>query len=421
MIVPEDIFHSKQSGRGAPVLVWIYGGGYTEGSKDGSGDPAGLVARSRTGSNGVVFVELNYRLGAFGWLSGPTLQANGSANAGLLDQRFALEWVQAHIHKFGGDPNRVTIIGESAGGGSVMHQITAYGGLKGPVPFQQAIPQSPGFQPSYSNNQQEQVLDGFLGLLNVSTVQQARQLPSSTLIQANALQVANATYGGFVYGPAVDGDFVPALPGVLLLHGQYDKSLRVMVGHNTDEGLLFTSPYIQNDDEFRAFITSNFPGAIPSSVDYIANTLYPPVFDGTYGYTNQLQRTALVTSELIFTCNAFWINKAYENQTHSYLFSVYPGLHGEDIGYTFFDGQTGPIIEEEVGNATLAKDFQEYLTNFAETGNPNGDGLPYFPIYGQNATQQVLNLTSSLAVTINQTRDPAANDRCDWWQKALYF
>jgi len=84
---------------------------------------------------------MNYRVGAFGFLAGPTLQSNGTANSGLYDQRLALDWVQQHIAKFGGDPNRVTILGESAGGGSVFHQITAFGELR-PVPFQQAIPQS---------------------------------------------------------------------------------------------------------------------------------------------------------------------------------------------------------------------------------------------------------------------------------------
>ncbi|KAF2233725.1 alpha/beta-hydrolase [Viridothelium virens] len=420
VLVPQDIFESRNSSRGAPVLVWIYGGGYTEGSKDGSGDAAGLVARSRIGNSGVVFVELNYRLGALGWLSGPTFQKDGSANAGLLDQRFALEWVQQHIHKFGGDPKKVTVIGESAGGGSIMHQITAYGGLKGRVPFQQAIPQSPGFFPLYSNNQQEQTFQDFLSLLNVSTLQQARQLPSSALIQANTLQIANSSYGQFTYGPAVDGDFVPALPGVLLLHGQYDKSIRVMPGHNTDEGLLFTSPYVQNDEQFREYATTSFPGVSAAVIDYVTGTLYPPIFDGTYNYTNQLQRTALLISEAVFTCNAYWLNEAFRNQTFSYLFSVYPGIHGEDVAYTFFDGQTGPIILEDVGNATFAKEFQEYLTNFAETGNPNGDGLPQFPMYGKDATVQVLNLTASLAPSISQTTDPAANYRCDWWQKALY-
>lgn len=178
---------------------------------------------------------MNYRLGAFGWLSGPTLQADGTANAGLLDQRLALEWIQEHIAKFGGDPNRVTVFGESAGGGSIMHQITAYGGLNGSAPFQQAVPQSPGFEPIVSNQEQEETLNTYLALLNVTTVEQARQLPYSALQTANIIQVGGSAYGSFTYGPTVDGDFVPALPGELLLHGQYDKDLRVMVGHNADE------------------------------------------------------------------------------------------------------------------------------------------------------------------------------------------
>ena len=222
------------------MLVWIYGGGYTAGQKSGGTtnpyDPSGLLAHSENnGGEGVVYVALNYRLGAFGWLSGPTFQQNGTANAGLYDQRFALEWVQNNIEKFGGDKSRVTVFGESAGGGSIEHQITAFGGKEGKAPFQQAITQSPGFQPIVSNQQQEQTFKAYLALLNVTTLEEARQLPYKTLQKANAVQVGLAPYGSFTYGPVVDGNFAPALPGLLLQRGQYDTSLRVMVGHNADE------------------------------------------------------------------------------------------------------------------------------------------------------------------------------------------
>lgn len=121
--VPEKIFNAKGTGTGAPVLVWIYGGGYTAGDKTNinTGPAAGLLERSM---DDLIFVAFNYRLGAFGWQAGPTFQSNGTANAGLHDQRFALEWIQENIHLFGGDPEQVTVIGESAGGGSIMHQIT---------------------------------------------------------------------------------------------------------------------------------------------------------------------------------------------------------------------------------------------------------------------------------------------------------
>lgn len=127
VVVPKNVFEARSSEPGAPVLVWIHGGGFTTGSKDSFGNPAGLLQRARTdnSSEEMIYVALNYRLGALGWSAGPTLQTDGTANAGLLDQQFALRWVKSHIRKFGGDPNRITVIGESSGAGSILHHITA--------------------------------------------------------------------------------------------------------------------------------------------------------------------------------------------------------------------------------------------------------------------------------------------------------
>lgn len=82
----------------------------------------------KTNRNGFITVEIQYRLGAFGYLSSDELKERGALNTGLLDQRFAMEWVQQHIEKFGGDPERVTIGGESSGAGSVMFHSLGYGG-----------------------------------------------------------------------------------------------------------------------------------------------------------------------------------------------------------------------------------------------------------------------------------------------------
>jgi acetylcholinesterase len=107
VVVPEDVLSTAGRGPGAPVLVWIYGGGYTAGNKNNN--PAGLLAASGNSSNGdVIYVSINYRLGALGFSAGPSFNAEGGvSNAALYDQRFALEWVQRYIHLFGGDRKRV--------------------------------------------------------------------------------------------------------------------------------------------------------------------------------------------------------------------------------------------------------------------------------------------------------------------------
>ena len=108
----------------SPLLIALVdGGGY--GLFGAVYDPSQLI---KTNGNGFIAVVIQYRLGAFGFLSSEDVKRNGQVNAGLLDQRFALRWVQAHIKKFGGDPTKVTIAGESAGAGSVMLQAMAYGG-----------------------------------------------------------------------------------------------------------------------------------------------------------------------------------------------------------------------------------------------------------------------------------------------------
>lgn len=275
------------------------------------------------GGQGIVYVAMNYRLGAMGWLSGPSFQGQGgTSNAALYDQRLAIEWVKQNIQKFGGDPNQITIMGESAGGGSIMHQITAYGGLK-PVSFQRAIPQSPGWQPISDQYTQENHTATFFRYLNVSTLDQARSAASADVLRANLLTVYGSNYGQYTFGPTVDGIFVPTQPGLSLLTNiSFAKNISVMAGHNTYEGPLFTPPYVQTDDQLSAFIMSNYPAARPEVVNYIVKYLYPADYNGTYPWISPIDRTIKIVTESIFTCNTNYLARAYGNQTHNYQFGV---------------------------------------------------------------------------------------------------
>lgn len=212
---------------------------------------------------------------------------------------------------------------------------------------------------------------------------------------------------------------MPDLPGNLLLRGGFDKSLRVIVGHNIDEGYGFMDPWAQNNKVFEQDLRIYEPTITDDAVKHISQVLYPEKYDGSVGksrvgfpngYTTPTGRMALLITEAFFTCNTAWLMSAFDFKYWSYIFSVPPALHGQDIAYTYYDGPSAAVE-----NSTLAQIMQRYFTNFAETGSPNGPGVPFFPAYGKEQTALNLNRTF-----IGTLPDNAANERCDWWQKGLY-
>jgi acetylcholinesterase len=183
-----------------------------------------------------------------------------------------------------------------------------------------------------------------------------------------------------------------------------------MVGHNSNEGVFFTDPRVTDDKVLATYLRASLPGIPESVVNYVVNTLYPAVYDGSQPYMNGLDRTILIISELIFTCNTVYLARANTGSTYNYQFSVPPGIHGLDVLYTFNNGEDPTI------NATIARALQEYLTSFVQDGEPSGEGLPTFPIYGPSSTELNLNISG-----ISTMRDPTDNARCLYWQKALYY
>lgn len=172
-------------------------------------------------------------------------------------------------------------------------------------------------------------------------------------------------------------------------------------------------PFISNDTALAAYIAEANQGISLSTVNYIVSVLYPPVYDGSYPYTNIYERTFLLVKEEIFSCNTHYLAEAYNNQTYNYQFEIPPAFHGFDVPYTFYNG--GPPSTSIVGVADppIAEVLQGYITNFAMTGNPNGPGLPVFPMQGTNSSMNGLNVTG-----VTQQVDDTANARCNWWQTA---
>ncbi|KAJ4344267.1 hypothetical protein N0V95_006210 [Ascochyta clinopodiicola] len=369
-----------------------------------------LIQRAQTEQQrDIIFVAINYRVGAFGFLSGPQFSQHGTPNAGLWDQRLALQWIQDKIHLFGGDKTQVTVAGNSAGAGSIVQHITAFDGTSKPV-FQKAFVGSAAVLYSGSPAQEDDSFMSYLRQANVSSLEEAREASSDTLMEANAAIIAGAGYGSFSFGPSIDGNFATQDPKALLRDGKFDQSVSVLVAHNTNEGLGFAPP-VRDDASFRALEARTFPNANASVIDYIVNDLYPPVFDGTLPYTEQVGRSAFVTTESYFTCASYSLQSAVKN-SYGYLFNILPALHVADSGYMFYDSSSNKSI-----NATVKHVLQDYLINFVLYGTPESrlDGLTSVPGYSENA-----NLVHVNANNITIAKDPAANPRCKWWEQVLY-
>jgi para-nitrobenzyl esterase len=380
-----------------PVMVWIYGGGFNAGSSSEPRQDGGNLSKQ-----GVMVVSMNYRLGIFGFFSHPQLakeSGHGSAgNYGLLDQLAALRWVRDNIALFGGDPNNVTIFGQSAGSSSVS-ALVASPLAKGL--FRRAIGESGAAlnpsRPVTSRAQSEEEDVRFAqDALGTTSIEELRSKSAADLLEA-ALKAKDVHFS-----MNVDGYFLPETPLAIYSAGK-QAHVSLLAGWNADEG------------SARAILASSPP--TPANLEAALRRLYPDHSEEAiklYPASNdaEAKRAAEELSRDRGVGSAMWEwlelqRKTGGATTYRYEFDrprpsplgstgtdrQPRAYHSAEIEYVFSmlpHGST-PWPEEDRALAAL---MSAYWANFAKTGDPNGPGLPQWPAYNSESGAEVMHFNA---------------------------
>ena len=345
-----------------PVMVWVHGGSNANGYSHEPNYLGAALARQ-----GVVVVSLNYRVGLLGFFAHPALGRDASGRQGLLDQIAALTWVKAHIAPFGGDPDKVTVFGESAGGTdiAVLAGMPEARGL-----FRQIILQSAYVAPDAVMTRAEAAKFAF-GLFDPAI--------TKTKLQAIPWQEIVALQGrslrGQFYAPVAQ---VPMNPAISML-----------IGTNADENLMYQP---EGDAAQQAALDAELAG------------LSPPAREGAANLLNSLPgglpaRLDAASAGKGFHCPTARMADAAAARGHGvyvYRFErVRPGphglgaYHGAEIPYAM--GTADTWLPGDETDRQLSRTMQAYWVNFARTGDPNAPGLPLWPRW-QAAAPRLLGL-----------------------------
>ncbi|KAI4608091.1 hypothetical protein J4E83_009274 [Alternaria metachromatica] len=309
-----------KAGDKLPVLFWIFGGGFELGST-AMYDGTSLVAESVAQGKPIVFVAVNYRVGGFGFMPGKEVLADGSANLGLLDQRLGLQWVADNIAAFGGDPEKVTIWGESAGAISVLDQMMLYDGdnnYNGKPLFRAGIMNSGSIVPAdpvdcpKGQAIYDRVVEAAGCASSADTLACLRTVPYTKFL--NAANTVPGILGYFTvnlsYLPRPDGKALSDSPDALVKAGKYAK-VPFIVGDQEDEGTLFglfTSNLTTTKEVTTYLSTIFFQNASPAQVEQLVGSYQTITEDGSpfrTGLLNnfypQFKRVSAILGDVTFT------------------------------------------------------------------------------------------------------------------------
>ena len=310
------------------------------------------------------------------------MEKDGLPNAGLHDQKAALQWIQDYISLVGGDKSQVSAWGESAGAGSILHHLVSYGGTQDPL-FSKAVLQSPAFQYAFDRKGLlEDTFQNFTAIAGCAGQGLAclRAASAETLEKANTALNTGGPPGTFAVGPSADGSFSRQLPVLELASGNFYKGISSLIlSHVSDEADLFVPPSVQTDQMFTALVNFQWPlyaqrGGVTAAIE----ARYPPVMSPNTNYTTEHARLKDYIGESSFQCNVRHLTDAYQGKTYNLQYSVTPGLHATDLLPTFYNLNldlnvfgTDVPVPLVPGFGGLASAYQSYLVSHARTGNPN--------------------------------------------------
>ncbi len=364
-----------------PVMVWSHGGGYTMGSGDSPQFDGEALAKK-----GVVLVTYNYRLGVFGFFAHPELTKesgkNASGNYGLMDLAAVLRWVQKNISKFGGDPNRVTIFGVSAGAGLVANLV---GSPEAKGLFQRGIAQSGAWMGIRIGTPMT------LPQAEAAGVKTAEAVGAKSLSELRAKPADELLRNGRGTGPIVDGWFIPANLSTIYAQGK-QNDVDVLVGSNQDEGTFFSRPGAMKADAFIKQSRQRFGSLVDTFLK-----LYPAGSDSEA----EASQLASFRDELGWLMRRWAQVQSTRGKAKAFLYyfthvpPTAPGTpsrgatHGAETSYVFQN--LVPASLNWTGlDRQVADTLSSYWANFAANGNPNGKGLPAWPAYGKNSNRAMV-------------------------------
>jgi para-nitrobenzyl esterase len=390
---------AKSAQANLPVMVWIYGGGFTSGATS-----IAAYSGENLAKHGVVVVSIAYRVGPLGFLALPALSAESkhhvSGNYGLLDQIAGLRWVQHNIAAFGGDPHKVTIFGESAGGISVSMLAAsplAHGLFQGAISESGSsfgptrTPPAPGENvQTLANAEREGV--AFEKHLGARSLAQLRQIPASTIDDARA--------AGGEFWPVLDGRVIVGDEYNLYKEGRYNHT-PVLIGTNSDEGALFGTPptreaYLngvrQRFGPFADRVLAVYPATPAAWRQSSMNLMRDTAFAwGTWSWARLQSRTHGGPVYM------YYFDHIQPRPANSPWKNAIGAVHSEEIVYVFQHINQSPNLPWTPVDRKLSADMATYWTNFAKYGTPNGNGLPNWPAF-TNASAKVMHFTSAPTV-----------------------